>query len=710
MNRIKQLKLVSVIIGILIFGVLILYKLIYIQSIESEGLIVPKIIYPETRGDIYSSDMQLLASSPINYNISFDPTVPSSVNFNEKLHSLADSLQKYFPEQIDSESIINKINNAKQKNRKYVNILKNISFSELNKIKTFPFFEDGKIPGGYIEEKTSSSRVLLHGDLARVVLGNVYKIKKDSIFLGFGNRIKPKHGIEKYYDYLLRGQEGFQLTKKIKGNIDKNLFSKNSIKPEEGKDIVTTINLELQKKAHSILQRHLIKNDARYGILMVMEVSTGNMMAVVNLERDIDGQYIESFNYAVRGPKKFKDRPSVKIEPGSTFKLASYMVYFEQLGDKNDTINALGNESKLNESIHKFPGVKKRVHDSKKLGLVNLEMAFAESSNIAICKLIFDNYNLNAQQFLDGLHELKLGEKSNIDLDGEDMPVLYKDASNLRPGSLVSLAYGYEMGFSPIQILTFYNSIANNGIRVKPKIVTHYIENNNLINLIPNDHNESFICSQKTINQAKSLLRSVVTHGTANILSNLPIAISGKTGTTKVNYSQPVDSLIWYQASFAGFFPSQSPEYSVYVLIDDPKNEYYASKVAVPVVKDLIEEYYYPPSLFIEDSVNVNFSKTNFFAKNSQLSDMSDVLDIDFFTYDSGKYVNVKFDSISQPYLNSIYQNNYPNVEGMQLGDALYVLEKEGYNVEIKSGFNGRVIKQDFNVKDEINTIFLSVK
>lgn len=695
--------------GILIFSVLILYKLIYIKSIESESFFVPKIIYSESRGDIFSHDMQLLASSPVNYNISFDPTVPSSTNFQKKLHLLADSLQAYFPSQIDSKKFIEKINSAKQKNRKYVSVLKNISFSDLKKIKSFPFFQDGKIPGGYIEEKTSSSRVLLHGDLARVVLGDVYNSLEDTVYLGFGKRVKPKHGLEKYYDYLLRGKEGLQLIRKISGNINKYIYSNSSVNPQDGKDLVTTIDLNLQKKAQNILKRHLIKHDARYGVLMVMEVSNGNIRAIVNLEKNGDGDYIENFNYAVRGPKKTHDRPSVKIEPGSTFKLASYMVYFEQLGSKDDTINSLGNQSTWNESIHKFPGIKKRVYDSKKLGLIDLQTAFAESSNIAICKLIYDNYNSNPQKFLNGLKELGIAEKSNIDLYGEEKPVLYDNASNLKPGSLVSLAYGYEMGFAPIQILNFYNTIANNGIKVQPKLVSHYIDDNNLIPVGISNINTKPICSEKTIKQAKDLLRAVITNGTADILNDLPIEISGKTGTTKVNYSQPIDSLIWYQASFAGFFPSNKPEYSIYVLIDDPKNEYYASKVAVPVVKDLIEEHYYPSYLLAEDSVKINYSKINFFANSSQLNYMDDMIDINPPKINSKKYFNIKFDSTSQPFLSSIYTNSYPNVVGMQIGDALYILESYGYDVNIISGFNGKVIKQELYDNDQVKTILLSV-
>ena len=200
---------------------------------------------------------------------------------------------------------------------------------------------------------------------------------------------------------------------------------------------------------------------------------------------------------------KTHDRPSVKIEPGSTFKLASYMVYFEQLGSKDDTINSLGNQSTWNESIHKFPGIKKRVYDSKKLGLIDLQTAFAESSNIAICKLIYDNYDSNPQKFLNGLKELGIAEKSNIDLYGEEKPVLYDNASYLKPGSLVSLAYGYEMGFAPIQILNFYNTIANNGVKVQPKLVSHYIDNNNLIPVGISNINTKPICSKKQLNKQK---------------------------------------------------------------------------------------------------------------------------------------------------------------------------------------------------------------
>ena len=706
MNQFRQIKLVILIVGIFIFSLLIIYKLIYIKSIQSDSLIVPKIIYSQNRGDIYSANMQLLASSPINYNISFDPTVPADNDFNKKLSFLANQLHSFFPNQVkDTASFCMKIKKAKSDTNKYVPVLKNISFSALQLIQDFPFFEDGKIPGGYIEEPTRSKRVLLNGDLASVVLGALYPTLTDNnIYFGFGERPEPKYGLEKYYDYLLRGKEGFQLTKKLQGNIDKNLYSRSSVRPVPGKDIITTIDLELQGTAHDILQNHLNNNDARYGVLIIMEVKTGHIKCIVNLEKNKNQNYVENFNYAVRGPKAFSDRPSVKIEPGSTFKLASFMVYFEHGGNQKDTINA-------EQGTYKFPGVKKPVIDSKKLGVIDLKTAFAESSNIAICKLIYENYNSNPQKFLDGLHQLKLGDRTNIDLFGESYPTLYKNASNLEPGSLVSLAYGYEMGFAPIQILTFYNSIANDGIRVPPTLVTHYIENNKKILLNKNIHSLDPICSPKTINQAKDLLRSVVKDGTADVLSDFPISISGKTGTTKVNYSQPIDSLMWYQSSFAGFFPSEEPEYSFFVLIDEPKDEYYASKVAVPVIKDLLEQYYYPLQLLENSNAYTDLSKINFFAKPNQLAAIENMLDNEFQSSSSiNDYMKITCDSDNFLVFDSIQNQDVPNVEGMLVGDALYFLESRGYNVKLLSGNNGKVISQSFDQKDNLNTVLLSIE
>ena len=309
MNRLKQIKLLILITGIFIFSLLIVYKLISIKSDPepSKSLIVPKIIYSQNRGDIYSSNMQLLASSPVNYNISFDPTVSSSEYFSEKLLLLSSQLHLFFPDQVDSASFYRRVQKAKRDTNKYVPVLKNISFSELDIIKELPFFEDGKIPGGYIEEPTRSKRVLLHGDLAKVILGDLYFTKTDTnVYFGFGERPEPKYGLEKYYDYLLRGTEGFQLTKKIKGNIDKNLPSRSSVKSKPGKDIITTIDLELQKTAQDVLKKHLYKHDARYGVIMIMEVSTGHMKCIVNLEKNNDQDYIENFNYSVRGPKAFQ--------------------------------------------------------------------------------------------------------------------------------------------------------------------------------------------------------------------------------------------------------------------------------------------------------------------------------------------------------------------------------------------------------------------
>ena len=239
------------------------------------------------------------------------------------------------------------------------------------------------------------------------------------------------------------------------------------------------------------------------------------------------------------------------MEPGSTFKLASYLAYFEDGGNLEDTINTFN-------GIYKVPNTKKNIIDSEKnLGTITYNDAFATSSNVAVARMILKKYESNPTKFLDHINTFGLNEKSYIDLSNEPSPhIIHPDYSSWSQISLPWMSYGYGINLTPLQTLTFYNAIANNGIRVTPKLVTHYIDGVDTIQLNRNLVTSKKICSDEALKKAHTILRNAVLNGTGKKLNDLNVLISGKTGTIVTNYDSKKDTTKTYQSSFVGFFPS----------------------------------------------------------------------------------------------------------------------------------------------------------
>ncbi len=577
-----RIKLVCVTISLVAFGIYIIYSLIYIP-INTKNSFTPKILYA-SRGDIYSFDYQLMSTSPIMFNIGIDPLFAKkkNKNFESEIENLAVDLGNKFEQ--SKEFFLNKFQKAIEKEKRYLLIRKNLSIYDKEEIENFPLLKKGK-NFGYVEEVIKTHRLKPNGILAAKVLGDVFSNKKDKTYLKFGEKQKPISGLELTYDFLLRGQDGYFLEKKIKNNISKPLPSVHTIPPKAGKDIVTTIDLNIQELAHYALLSQLDYFEARFGTVIVMEVETGNIKAIVNLGKNKNSPFSERYNYAVLGNERSSEFK--KMEPGSTFKLASYMAYFEDGGLKEDTINTMN-------GIYNVPNTKAKIIDSEKnLGIITLKEAFATSSNVAVARLILKHYKKEPEIFLNHIKKFGLYEKSGIDLNDEPIPYISNPSDiNWSALSLPWMSYGYGINLTPLQVLTFYNAIANQGIRVSPKLVTHYIDGVDTIPLIRKFETNEKICSDKTLNQAHSILKYVVDKGTGKSLNNLSISISGKTGTTVTNYASKKDKEKIYQSSFVGFFPSEKPQYSCIVLVDNPNPEkgYYGSDVAIPVFRKIVEE------------------------------------------------------------------------------------------------------------------------
>jgi len=607
MSRFLKIKLAIVIFFIFIFGLFILYKLVYISNSESNSYVTPKILYA-SRGDIYSCNFQLMSTSPIMYNIGLDPVYAKTKNknFDEEIVQL--SLQLENLDYQTKDFFLKKINKCIDNNQRYLSIKRHSSISDRKQLKNLSILNKGR-QFGYVEEVIKTKRFKLNNNLASKVLGRVDIYDKDKAYLHFGEKLKPRGGIEQAYDYLLRGKNGYLLQKKLKNNVSKTLPSFYTILPKDGKDIITTIDLGIQELAHNSLLNNLKKFEARFGTVIVMEVKTGEIKAIVNLGTLYSNTYEEDWNYAVLGNPLYDGFN--KMEPGSTFKIASYMSYFEDGGNSNDTINTFN-------GIYKVPNTKNKIIDSEKnLGVISIKDAFATSSNVAVARIILKKYYHDPKKFIDRISNFGLLDKTGIDLNNEFNPYVARpDDKNWSEISLPWMSYGYGINLSPLQILVFYNSLANKGFKVTPKLVTHYINDGDTIKLKRKELNNLKICSDNTLQEVHKILKYTVTHGTAKSLNNLSVNISGKTGTTVTNYHLKNEKNKTYQSSFVGYFPSEKPKYSCMVLIDKPNPEigYYGSDVAIPVFKEIVQGLIYNDTISIrkDKKIDLNHIKENY--------------------------------------------------------------------------------------------------
>tara|TARA_B100000945_G_C20416034_1_gene615201 strand:+ start:425 stop:2266 length:1842 start_codon:yes stop_codon:yes gene_type:complete len=610
MSRVLRIKLTLVSISILFFSGFIVYSLIYIPIDSEKNFVTPKILYA-SRGDIYSCNYQLMSTSPIMYNIGIDPVFAKkkNKNFNQEIKELSIQLaDKGYQYQDD---FLRKIQKCLSSDKRYLLIKKHASVFDKKDIKSFSILKKGN-NYGYVEEVIKTNRLKPNDLIASKVLGKVDSYKNDKAYLQFGEKQRAKSGLELTYDFLLRGQDGYFLQKKIKNNISKPLPSLHTIYPKDGKDIVTTIDLRIQELAHNSLLDQLKNFDARFGTVVILDVKSGHVKAMVNLGTLNSTSFEEDWNYAVLGNpflNNFK-----KMEPGSTFKLASYLAYFEDGGNPNDTINTMN-------GIYKVPNTTKKIIDSEKnLGVVNLKDAFATSSNVAVARMVLKKYKDSPAHFLNHIKNFGLDQKSDIDLNYE--PNAYISNPTDLSWSEISLpwmSYGYGINLTPLQTLTFYNAIANNGIRISPILVTHYIDGGDTIPLNRKFINNQKICSQETLKKAHLILRNVITTGTAKKLNDLSTNVSGKTGTTVTNYDSKNVLNKMYQSSFVGFFPSEKPKYSCIVLIDNPNPDkgYYGSDVALPVFRKIVEgltfnDTIYVNALAISDSILIEGKKLEY--------------------------------------------------------------------------------------------------
>ncbi|HHJ11091.1 MAG TPA: PASTA domain-containing protein [Bacteroidetes bacterium] len=660
-------------LGMLLVSILIFGRIIYLQMVQgnkyselsAEQTLRNFLIQPN-RGDILAADGRLLSSSVPYYEIRLDlnSNAMDPQLFKKNVDSLSICLSALFMDKPSWQYKRELLNAFRKKNRYYL-LKRNVTYRQMKELKTFPLFRLGRYKGGLIIIQTNK-RIHPQRELAARTIGYINNDDRPNIV-----------GIEGAYDEVLRGQEGVRLMQKLSGNVWMPLKDGNEVEPKDGYDVVTTIDIDIQDVAENSLRKQLIRNNADHGTVILMEVKTGDIKAIANLERDKDGNYRELYNYAI----------GESIEPGSTFKLPVLVAALEDGAFSiDDTVDAGHGKIKFYD---------KMIRDTKEggYGKITVKRVFEVSSNVGMSKLIMDHYADRPRELIDRLYSMRLNKKLGIDIKGEGTPMIRYPGDKYWSGiSLAMISHGYEVRMTPLQILAFYNAIANDGIMVKPRFVRKLKYHGRTVKKYGVEVLNPSVCSKATLEKAHMMLEGVVENGTARNLKNNLYKIAGKTGTAQIaneKYGYRVNHKISYVASFVGYFPADDPKYSCIVVVSAPSNSvYYGNLVAGPVFREVADKVYVS-SLDLQRDYLTYADHTNKapYSKNGYLPETKYVFNKMGVHYMQDKQEEdewvlvINRDSIVDIKSLKVMDFLVPNVAGMGLKDALYLLEKEGLQV-----------------------------
>ena len=648
-----------------IFGLAVLFKLLSIQFIHgdkyrdlADNPVVKNVTIPANRGNVYADDGSLLATSIPKYDIRIDAITPSAKTFEKYLKPLSDSLSKYSGK--PSSYYQKGIRKARANKNRYYLLARNIGYSDYTRLRNFPLLNLGAFKGGLIVEQTTKREHPM-GGIAQRPIG--YERIDDQ-----GNVTRP--GLDGAYGVqYLRGIDGHRLKQKIGKGQWKPISDANEVEPKDGYDVYTTIDVNIQDIAHHALLEQLEKYKADHGCAVVMETKTGEVKAISNLGRNSNGYYYERLNYAV----------GESHEPGSTFKL---MAVTAALEDKViDTSDVVDTEN----GILTFYG--KKVRDSKHggYGKISVAKAFEVSSNTGVVRAIYDGYKDNPAKLIDRLYAMSLDDSLGLPIIGEGKAIIPDPRIKDKRWSGIALpwmAFGYGVSFTPLQTLTFYNAIANDGVMVKPQFLKEVREFDKVIVPFKKEVINPQICSKETVLKVQQLLKNVVEkkHGTGHRLYSPNFSMAGKTGTCQKDYVNK-DKLN-YISSFAGYFPADNPKYSCIVVIHEPDKSvgYYGADVSGPVFKKIAQK------IFID----------------TPIIDEVELIDIE------SASVENEYESFYETA--QTYKTIMPNVVGLPIMDAISLLENMGLKVKIEGVgiVKSQSIKKGIKVKEN-QTVVLEI-
>lgn len=618
---------------------------------------------PATRGNIYAGDGSLLATSLPFYRVAMDPTMAKAERYNAGIDSLARLLSGYYKDK--SAGVYKRlITDARRENKRYIVLnRKQVGYQDMQKMSQWPIFRDGRLGGGVLFEKVEKRYRPFSSLASRTV--------------GFLNENEYGAGIEYSFNEYLKGQDGKALFQRLAGGVWKPVFDAEDIKPEDGYDILTTLDVNIQDVAEKALLRQLINRDAAFGSVIVMEVKTGEIKAITNLQKNKGSNtYSENYNFAIGDQGN--------TEPGSTFKLLSMLALLEE--------NKVSLEEKIETGTgsHRFYNQTMRDAKNGGFGTITVREAFEKSSNVAISKLVDAHFGSSPSKFMAYIEKVGLDQPFGFQLAGEGKPFFKKPGAKDWYGtSLPWISIGYESKVNPIHTLVLYNAVANDGVMVKPYIVRAIAKGNTVEKQFGTEYIRKRIASEKTIKNLQDLLVGVVENGTAKNIANADYKIAGKTGTAQKiidgKYTQK------YYTSFAGYFPADRPKYSMIVVIDSPSGfAAYGGDVSAPVFKEIADRIY---ALDIELNPSSQEKILRAEASQSTLPEVKagraeeiyqilDQLGLKSSPVQSEEWVKtVAQNDRVQWKINDTDQAIVPDVSGLPLRDALFILENKGINV-----------------------------
>jgi cell division protein FtsI (penicillin-binding protein 3) len=663
--------------------VAIFSKAVYIQQVQgshwrsmSDSLHQKLDEIEAERGTIYSEDGQMLSTSIPQFDIYIDFRVESLRQKNGQLFrtgidSLSECLANLFKDQSAGQYKA-MLQQAYKDEEGYFSLKKKISFREYEALRTFPIFKLGRYKSGLIaNEKTI--RLNPYQMLAFRTIG----LARDS----------NKVGLEMAYDSLLRGRNGKQFVRKIAGGASVPVDDTYEIEPETGKDIVSTIDVFIQDVAENALMKMMIQNEAQTGCVIVMETKTGKIKAIANLGKTASGNYWENYNYAI-----------TPTEPGSTFKLVTMLSLLE---DKKISLNHIVD---VQHGIWQTAGQTVRDDDdTRDKTTITVKQAFEVSSNVGMAKIATMGYASNPQQYMGHLKKLRMDTLTGIDLTGEKKPVIIRPGSKLwGPTTLPWMAFGYNVQVSPLQTITLYNAVANNGKMMRPYLVSAIKDEGQLIKTIDPYLVDEKICSDETLRQIQECLEGVCTEGTARkLFANSAYKVAGKTGTALVANGNRGYADQIFQSSFVGYFPVEAPQYTIAVVVVNKAHaaNHFGASVAGPVFKEIADRLY---STYIRAQ---NTQMVQQRKRDSSLFSYSGIKqDIAFINRKMGlvyadsttrtdEWISLNgkdaFVSLTKK---AIDTSKMPLLKGMGLKDVVYLCENMGLKVNVKG--RGKVAAQ----------------
>jgi cell division protein FtsI (penicillin-binding protein 3) len=669
-------------------AIAILGRVFQLQNIQgdkwrklSDSLTTKLVNVAAIRGNIYSSDGSLLATSLPEYELRFDLMAEKVTDeiFNSKVDSLAYSLADLFKDKTAADYERKMIAARNHKDR-YFLLKRNVTYLQLKKIRTFPIFSLGKNKGGLLFIQ-KNKRIQPFKSLAPRLIG--YKI----------DGVQPV-GLEGAFDKELGGEPGKRLMQRISGGVWMPLNEEDEIAAKNGVDIISTLDVNYQDVAQKALNQQLIKHDAHHGCVVLMEVATGEIKAIANLTRIEKGIYKETYNYAV----------GEATEPGSTFKLASYLAALEDgVFDTSTVENTTG-------GVANFGGHKIKDSHEGGYGMIPMRKAFELSSNVAISKQITNGYNGKASVFINRLKAFGLAEDLPIEIAGSPKTkIIEPNTPAWNDLTMPTLSMGYAILMTPLKTLTFYNAVANNGIMVSPKFVRELRSGGQLVKAYEPIIIRKKIASDASLGKMRKLMEGVVKQGTAKNLSTTIYSIAGKTGTAVIAGGTGGYANKRYLASFCGYFPADFPKYSMIVVITDPSmSGYYGNVVAGPIFKEIADKVYATSLTMHNDNANAlavaiapTFPDAKSGAKEKTVlayQKMGFKVPANF----EAAYVSIDKNengvSLSpKPMIAGLV----PNVVGMGLQDALYLIENEGM-VAVVNG-SGKITNQSISAGAKVN-------